>query len=231
MLAGKRLGCRRRRRAAALGRGGPLQRVQRAVHAVERPDEAQRHHPREVARLTASRLPAGGDLADQDLVASVSRLPKRGPGGVEQLPVQQRRDLDSRVVHGLGGQLGAVVRLVPDRPEAHGRKRRALARAACNGRRIASRPLSRTARSPSPRAPRTRRSPGRVPGGDARPDRPQWRRGIEREVDADPARRGGPDDRVEWRPVRRRIGGRVSGVESRRDACATLDRGSSDPTA
>ena len=185
----ERFGPGGRRRAASQRRGRSPQRMQRLVHAVQRANEAQRHHPGEVARKPAGRLPARSHLADQDLVLPMAGLLERRPGRVEQLPVVDRRDLHGRVVDRLRGELLAVVGLIPDRPEPHGRQRGLtgrLVRAVVPG----ADGLGEHAELLGRGLPGAHES-GRGAGGDPRCGRPQRGGRLEREVDAHPAGRGG----------------------------------------
>ncbi len=106
----------RARRAAARAAAAAAQRPVVRVHAVQRAQERQRLHPAEHSpngcRTRAARARRTGSCRGR------GRSGAAPPGGVDQPPVQPGAVLDRQVArHALRGEAGAVVRLVPDRPE------------------------------------------------------------------------------------------------------------------
>ena len=201
-------------RTAAQRRGVPGERVQTPVHAVEGPNELQGNHPREVAGKPRTGLPARRNLADQDRVMGMSGRLQGRPGRVEQRAVRGRRRLDARVVDRLRAKLLAVVRLVPDRPEMHRGQRRGG-----SGWRVVAAVAGADRGDEQPellrrRLPRAQEA-GRGPGGHSGAGRPQRRRRLECQVEADVAGGRIPDDRVVWSPAPGRVALRRRGVEVR----------------
>ncbi len=205
---------------AADGLGGAsAQLVEAVVHAVELADEQQRTGLAEVAGQTAAALrerarlePLGGELADHDRVARVAGGLQRVVALVDEAPVVHRRGEDLGVVGRLGAEVLAEVRLVEQCPEVHRRQRFRLS----FGGEV---PAVARAHGPHPLAVGRRVGlPGeeqRVGGAGLRRLglSPTGRAAREREVDGDAVGGGDADDVVEGRPVARRVGVGIGGVE------------------
>ena len=207
---------RGRRRRAALGlRGRASQLAIVRIDAVQGPQEDQRLHVREHApRVHAVRR----HLAEQDLVrpGGVAGGLERAPSRIHEVSVDMRAVRDRLVAsRALRGDVVAVVRLVPDRPEAHARQRCGRAGRLVGPAIASADGLDEVAELGRRRLPVLAEVAGgalRRPGAG----RPQRRGTVDREVDPDVVRRGVPDDRVVRRPSAGRVGGRIGGVEARR---------------